>query len=269
MIDAHCHLQLLAEKVPLDLLLSRARSAGLSSIVTCACSVSDWTSSIEISSPDPPKISQQYGIHPWWAKEDRPSDWIFQLRQILISNPNSGVGEIGLDKNKKSLIPFDVQIDTFLPQFRLAHELGRTVTIHCVNAYGLLVELLREEHKTSGWPPFVVIHSYSGSGEVIDQLMKISRTQIFFSVSGQCPRDTVIPFIPLENLLIETDSPDQQVVIEAGRPHHVPPLLLEPKVNDPSQLWHVANRVAKAMGKEVECIVDVTTKNAKKVFTLD
>lgn len=265
MIDAHCHLQLLLKKAPLELVLSRARSSGISAIVTCACSVSDWTTPID-SLFDFPKISQQYGIHPWWVREDRPGDWLAQLRQILITHPESGVGEIGLDKNKKSLIPLDLQIDTFLSQFRLARELERTVTIHCVNAYGLLVDLLREEHKTAGWPPFVVIHSYSGSGEVIDQLKKISPSRIFFSVSAQCPRDSVIPFVPIENLLIETDSPDQPFLTD-DMTSPAPPQI-SPKINDPSQLWHVATRVAKAISKDVDFVVDVTTRNAKQVFRI-
>jgi len=266
MIDAHCHLQLLSGNVPMDLILSRARSARVTAIVSCACSVPDWISPLH-SEEQLPRIFHQFGVHPWWAKEDRPTDWIDRLRRILIDNPSCGVGEIGLDKNKKAFIPFDVQIDTFLAQFKLAREMNRTATIHCVNAYGLLVDLIKDELKIPGQTPPIVIHSYSGSGEVIDQLVKLFPQKIFFSVSGHCPRDTVIPFIPLESILIETDSPDQPLASVLPQQHVPSPI--DPKINDPSQLWHVAHRVAVAIGKEVDEVIELTTENAKRAYRID
>ena len=267
MIDSHCHLQLLFSKVPRDLVLSRARSIGISAIITCACSVSDWTNSSDLTIT--PQIFQQYGIHPWWAKEERPADYIETLRSILLSNPRSGVGEIGIDKNKKSTIPLDIQIDTFLPQLRLAQELDRPTTIHCVNAYGLLVDLLKDNvhsSKTIEHRPPIVIHSFSGSGEVVEQLVKLFPSQIFFSVSGQCPRESVIPFIPHDKLLIETDSPDQPMTNLTSEKVPEP---IDPKINDPSQLMHVATRVATAIGKDVDYVIEITTRNARRAFKLD
>lgn len=267
MIDAHCHLQLLGAKVPIDIILSRARSAGISAIVTCACSYVDWTSPPILADEQSPKILHQFGIHPWWAKEDRPADWIDRLRKLLIENPSSGVGEIGIDKNKKSTIPFDIQIETFSAQLKLARELNRTATVHCVNAYGLLVDLLKEEFGSSADAPPIVIHSFSGSGETVDQLVRLFGDIIFFSVSGQCPRESVIPFIPLDNMLIETDSPDQP--LQSVSPQTGVPTPIDAKTNDPSQLWHVANRVAVATAKDVGEVIQLTKQNAQRAYRIE
>jgi len=255
--------------VPIDVILSRARTAGIKTIITCACSLSDWNITIS-SDEQSPKILPQFGIHPWWAKEERPADWIDRLRSIITANPSCGVGEIGIDKNKKSIIPFDVQIDTFLAQLRLARELNRTATIHCVNAYGILVDLLRQEFPATNDAPPIVIHSFSGSGEVVDQLVKFFGKKIFFSVSAQCPREMVIPFIPMDCVLIETDSPDQPFTSLIPPPpnHHIPPPI-DAKTNDPSQLWHVANRVAVASGQSVNEVIKLTTTNAARAYRIE
>jgi Tat protein secretion system quality control protein TatD with DNase activity len=77
----------------------------------------------------------------------------------------------------------------------------------------------------------------------------------------------VIPFIPLESLLIETDSPDQ--ALGSVLPLQLVPSPIDSKINDPSQLWHVANRVAIAIGKEVDEVIQLTTENAKRAYRID
>jgi len=168
------------------------------------------------------------------------------------------VGEIGLDKNKSKTIPFPIQMETFRAQLRLSIELNRPCTVHCVNAFGPLIEVFKQENVSVP----VIMHSYSGS---VDSIRIISRvaSQVYFSVSGQCPRDAVIPFIALDRLLIETDSPDQRIVGETDE--KVPKKFSH---NDPSQLFLVANRVAKATGISVSEIVRITTENAIKAFRL-
>ena len=270
MIDAHCHLLQLLGKFSLYQIEQRARSIGIENIITCTCSFSDWSESLTVFSPKNDFFIPQYGIHPWWADENRPFDWLDRLREILEANPRSGVGEIGLDKNKakKGVVSMAAQVEVFRAQLKLACELRRTATIHCVNAYGTLVDILREERGCLSAP--VVIHSFSGNGDQIRDLVNAC-DKIFFSVSGLCPRTDVISHIPFHRLLIETDSPcmvipssDDQAII--GGITAIPKI--DESTNDCAQLIWVADRIAKATGRSIESIRSVSRENTLLAFPL-
>lgn len=218
--------------------------------------MADWN--LSFTSPQP-IVLHQFGIHPWWAHEPRrPDDWLDQLREKLLTHPESGVGEIGLDWNKKDT--FSVQTEIFKAQLELGSELGRVCSIHCVKAFGPLMQILNSAKPTCA----LVMHSFSGSEEVILDLEKKFPNQVYYSVSAQCPRDAVLALIPPSQLLIETDSPDQQMRAHLGSSVSCPEPLL---VNDCSQLGHVAARVARVRGLSVEAVVRMTSANAIRAFT--
>lgn len=265
MIDAHCHLLDLVPKFNLDMIKNRAVSSGVKKIITCSCSFGDWKEAEKLFCDDN-FILPQFGIHPWWSGETRPSDWLDQLRSLLYAHPGVGVGEIGIDKGRKGTVPMPVQIETFKAQLRLAQEIGRTSTIHCVNAYGTLIDILRSEPVLTS--P-VVIHSFSGSGDHAREFMKLSPL-IFLSVSGRCPKTDVIPYIPLERMLLETDAPFMPIASErthVGKTAVIPPL--DNQTNDSSQLILVADRVATALGKSVEQVQSCTFSNTIRAFQID
>ena len=268
MIDAHCHLLHLIPRLSLETIERRARSVGIERIITCSCSVSDWAASSVFK--DNNFFVPQYGIHPWWAGEHRESDWLDTLRTLLIANPGAGVGEIGIDKNKakRGVVSMPAQVETFRAQLSLASELKRTATIHCVNAYGTLVDILREEAQRCPGGK-IVLHSFSGSGDHVRQLLGID-LKIFFSISGHCPRTETIPFIPLERILIETDSPSMAMPgpfpDSVGGVTVVPPL--DAETNDPSQLLLVADRVSKATSVPLDLVMQTTRSNTVEAFSL-
>ena len=267
MIDAHCHWQhVLArdeagDPVGETCLLERAATAGITHIVTCACSVLDWTRIYVNHSRV--KLLPQLGIHPWWAHEIEANDfeWLTRLRTLLVANPTYGVGEIGLDKNRAKKISMSHQSEIFCAQLRLAKELNRTCSVHCVNAFGPLLVFLKDATTRSN----LVMHSYSGSIETVRELMKLNDWDVYFSVSAQCPNALVIPHIPLDRLLIETDAPDQaNTCSNLVSLSQVAPL----GFNDCSQLALVANRVAIATSMSVEEIKAVTSQNAIRAFQI-
>lgn len=264
MIDAHCHIHDLLSRLPLDLIKQRAKSVGIQRIITCSCSVGEWDS----QPTEDEFIVPQFGVHPWWAAEERPANWLEILRSKLMQFPLSGVGEIGLDKNKakKGIVSFPVQIETFRSQLRLACEMRRTSTVHCVNSYGTLTDILREEREKISAP--VVIHSFSGSGDNVKELIRVCPT-IFFSVSGHCPKTEIIPFIPIDRMLIETDSPSMPIDSSDRTVHGIlVPDKLDDKTNDCAQLIHVAARVATATGQSLETVRHVTMQNTIRAYQL-
>jgi TatD DNase family protein len=270
MIDAHSHVLQLIDRFSLELLEARARSVGVTRVITCCCSIKDWSDSDVFSGNR--FFVPQYGIHPWWAAELRPRDWLEKLKITLESNPRSGVGEIGLDKNKakKGVVSMETQMEVFRCQLELAFRLKRPCTIHCVNAYGSLIDCFKSLAGAYKHSP-VILHSFSGNGEHMRDLLRLNMN-LYFSVSGHCPKEEVITHIPLEKMLLETDSPCMCITPPEGATDiGGTPFVskLDESTNDSSQLLLVADRVARASGKPVDLIRTVTKANTIAAFMLD
>ena len=175
LFDAHCHLQdeRLAASLADD--MEDACRAGVSHWSCCGVEEGDWETVVELSAKLP-GVQPSFGLHPWYVPE-RSSQWETRLREMLRAHPAAGVGEIGLDHALKERNDAD-QLAVFETQFRIARELERSVSVHCRRAWGALLESL------AGHGPHergFVIHSYSGSAELIPQL---AAYRAFFSFCG-------------------------------------------------------------------------------------
>lgn len=198
-LDSHLHLQ----NTPLGLtaiMVERARRAGVARMLCNATHEDDWQAVIQLAAHEP-AIIPFLGIHPWFA-EKVAAGWEARLRSLLAQVP-AGVGEIGLDRCCRT--DFAQQQQVFLLQLQMAAELRRPVTIHCVKAWGKLLELL--EGFATPLPP-VMIHSFGGSQETLQRLIRIG---CCISFSGRLVDDRKLhpSFLatPLANLLLETDAP--------------------------------------------------------------
>lgn len=125
----------------------------------------DWIHVIQSNFPN-----QAIGIHPWFVKNHQMNDDIKILKDLIIQHKNLRLGEIGLDKvkNKNNFSIF--QKFLFIEQMKLAEQFQRSVSIHCVRAYGTLIEILKEFHHIPG----IYLHSFNGSYEVMNQLISVS-----------------------------------------------------------------------------------------------
>lgn len=166
--------------------------------------VSDWPI-VEQLNDQIPQVLPSFGLHPWWI-EGRPDDWHNLLASHLKSTP-SAIGEIGLDKWFKKGNMED-QVSVFLDQWHLANKHALPVTIHCLKAWGTLLDLV-QKHPHQG--PGFLLHSYSGPEEMVDTWVNLGAR---FSISGhfahprKSARRGVFQRIPLDRILIETDAPD-------------------------------------------------------------
>ena len=179
-IDAHCHL---LDENEFDL----AQTAGVNQIICNATNPKDWQSVLALK-----KVIPAIGIHPWYVS-DLPENTIIDLENLLIQNPEVHIGEIGLDKCKND---FYKQEEIFILQLELAEKLKRPVHVHCVRAWGEMLPILKG-HKDLKY----LFHGFSGDKNVIRFL---SDYNAYFSVN----RDTKIPLIPSDKLLIESDAPE-------------------------------------------------------------
>lgn len=223
MTDAHNHLQQFADPVKV---LSQASGSGVTRMLVNGTSEHDWPQVADLAATHPQVLSS-FGLHPWHVP-DRSPDWLTTLRQHLTQNPQAAIGECGLDRWKK---PFDLpdQLTCLQAQLDLANELQRPLTIHCLQAWGPLLEILQ---KQTTLQPFL-LHAYSGSTEMVAPLAKLGA---YFSFSGYflherkaSVRET-FRHIPSDRLLLETDAPAM-----------LPPAEFQSEKNHPINLNHPAN----------------------------
>lgn len=203
--DAHNHLQdeRLAEHRE-ELVAVAARNGVRRMVVNGSCE-EDWPLVAALARQFP-EVLPSFGYHPWHLGERTP-DWQELLRRFLDEMP-SAVGEIGLDRWKPGL-PYEGQEDAFVWQLGLAAERNVASSIHCLQAWGRLHELLRDNPRPQRG---FLLHSYGGSKEMIEPLAKLGA---YFSFPGyfmherKARQRETFRHVPLDRLLIETDAPDQ------------------------------------------------------------
>ncbi|TXG66530.1 hypothetical protein EZV62_007805 [Acer yangbiense] len=118
-------------------------------------------------------------------------------------------GQIGLDKGSRGReIDFTDQVEVFRQQLELAKELKRPASIHCVRAFGDMLEIMKS---VGPFPAGVILHSYLGSAEMVPEFSKLGA---YFSFSGFLmsmkaqKAKKMLKRISMERILLETDAPD-------------------------------------------------------------
>jgi len=195
----------------LDDILAQTTSHGIHHCAVNGCWQNDWQRVLDMCSSHPSTLIPNLGLHPYWVHK-RSLDWLDQLQSLLQANPAAGLGECGLDKGPHSTLyaPMEEQEEVFLQQLELACRLKRPVTIHCVQAYGKVLQALT----TTQLPSPAILHSYTGSKEMVKSFLALKPTMVYFSLSGHIlklpPNKAVslVKSIPLNRLLLESDAPD-------------------------------------------------------------
>lgn len=206
LVDAHLHLQDKRFAGQVEAIIRRAENAGVNMMLCNGTAEEDWDNVLETSSHHT-TVTPFIGIHPWQSGRIT-ADWQNRL-QDLLTRFHCGVGEIGLDKTCG--IPLSIQVDLFTRQLQVAVTYGRPVTIHCVKYWGKCLEIL-EQLLAPPVPIPVMIHSFSGSFETMERLIHLG-CHLSFSARitepDQLKLQSVFQNTPIENVLLETDAPDQ------------------------------------------------------------
>lgn len=217
----------------LDAIVARARLVGVAGVACCSCSEEDWKTVAALAARYPDFVHPSFGLHPWCLEGGRKPGWEARLEALLRSLPSAGVGESGIDRaktSKRKLPSLDVQLEALRVHARIARELRRPLTVHCVKAAGAIHETLsafapfsrRDPTSPSGGSgpsplaldnTCLVLHGWQGHKEEVLRLSRLGNG-VFFSLGARSlPRkeeETAggLSHIPPSRLLIETDSPD-------------------------------------------------------------
>jgi TatD DNase family protein len=196
--------------------------------------------------------------------KERTAHWQEKLKHYLDAIP-SAIGEIGLDRWIKDP-DTAAQEEVFIWQLRLAAERNLPASIHCLQAWGRLFEILESQSRPQcGF----VLHSYGGSIEMIQPLARLGA---YFSLPGYFAQERktrqreTFRHVPLDRLLIETDAPDQPLPDSRDRFH-----LLDASgrlVNHPANLRAVYEFAAECLGQPLESLAAQVESNFERLFGL-
>ncbi len=255
-IDAHNHLQdaRLGDAVEI---IDTMHQSGVVRCVVNATRESDWAAVENLAIVHPDFILPAFGIHPWHAHTATPG-WQNRLSNLLEKHPASSVGECGLDGWIESP-SFEVQNPVFLDQLRIARELDRPITIHCLKAWEPLFAAFEQQSP----PNRFLMHSFGGSLEIAKRLIPLGA---YFSFSGyflQPKKSKVMEMfrhLPTDRLLVETDAPDM-----------LPPetsiaFPLPEAANHPANLPSIAAAFAESLGLSVSALANLTRENFRRCF---
>jgi len=224
LVDTHCHLQDPRFDGRVPEVLARARAAGVTHMVCCATREADWDRVLDLAR-DHAGIVPMLGLHPWFVPASE--GWLGRLRARALGL-RIGIGECGLDF-APGRPDRAAQEAAFEAQVRLAVELDRPLSIHCVRAWGRLLDLLRR----TGIPAAgAALHAFSGSAEVAAQLQGLG----LYLSSG--PGSGPLAAWPTR-LLYETDAP--------GRGDREPAQLAQAAGPEAAQVQENARRLFRSL----------------------
>jgi TatD DNase family protein len=256
-IDSHCHIAGAEFAADLDAVVARAQSAGLEGalIILAADDEAELKQAAEVARRWP-AVRFSIGVHPHAAGTfaERPQGAAEAVDAAIAAQPAArAVGEIGLDYHY-DFAPRGAQHAVFRAQIALARRRRLPIVIHTREAEDDTFQILAEEQ--AGDVP-VVFHCFTGTTAVARRVLEAGYD---LSLAGivTFPRATelkeVAAFVPLDRLLVETDSPYLAPVPHRG------------KRNEPAHVTLVADTVAALRGETPERIREATTLNFRRIF---
>lgn len=272
-IDTHSHLNFNAFKEDAKEVIKKTLAENIW-MINVGTKYETSQKAVEIAREYAQGVYAAIGLHPMFAgaefiklKTD-PDEGEFLLKEqdfdkekyLTLANSSKkvvAIGEIGLDyyykpKSKEKLAQFkEKQKKVFLQQLELATQLHLPVILHCRMAHDDVIEILQAQREITG-----VVHCFTGTLEQAQKYIALGFYIGFNGIIFKFNVDEVIKKTSLDKILVETDCP-----------YLTPPQEL-PKRNEPMFIKHTIAKIAELKSLTFQEVVDNTTENAKKLFSL-
>ena len=248
--DTHCHLYFEDLKKDLQGVFDRASKLGVSRFICPATNMEDVHQCIEIAE-NYDQVFCSSGIHPHDTK-DAPQNYIEKIYNLMSNVNMIAIGEIGLDYFR-NISDSNIQKKILREQLKIALAIDKPVIIHNREADEDMINILTEFPEVSG-----VAHCFSSNLDMANQFLELG---YYISFSGNLTfKNSHLPSVakelPLDRLLVETDSPFLSPVPFRGKP------------NEPARVRYVAEKLAEIHNISLEKIANITSENASKIFRL-
>jgi TatD DNase family protein len=253
LIDTHAHLDDERFQSDLPAVLDRAAAAGVAPIVAIATTAASSAACVSLAGLHP-IVYASVGIQPNHVAEAKPDAWD-QVAKLAGCPKVVAIGETGLDRYW-DYTPFGQQEDYFARHLELARRHNLALVIHCRDAEADTVRMLREAFDRHG-PIKAVMHSFTGDHATAQACLAMG---LYLSFAGMVTYKnaqalrSVAAGVPLERLLVETDSP------------YLAPVPVRGQRNEPANVVHTAACLAGILGVSTEAIARHTTRNAQALF---
>ena len=251
MIDSHCHLDHEPLFNNLNDILKRSKDVGIEKLLTICTTLESFEKIKKIVKIDD-IIYGTYGIHPHEAKNDKVTTKLI-INEINENKKIIGIGETGLDFYYNHSDKAD-QITSLEEHIKASIELDIPLIIHSRDAEAETLEIF---NKYKNYDLKILMHCFTGSRKFAEKLLNLNA---YFSASGiitfknSIDLQETFKFIPLEKVLIETDSPFLAPVPNRG------------KKNEPSFVKYTAEKLADIKEISKSDLIKATTANFNKLF---
>jgi len=251
LLDSHCHLDAGEFDADRDAVVARAVAAGVTTQVVPAVSRATLDSVAAVCVRYAGCLPA-WGLHPMYIDTHREED-LAELRRWLEVLRPVAIGEIGLDLFVRDL-DYARQEFFYVEQLKLAREFDLPVLLHCRRANDEILKHLRRIRVPGG-----CAHAFSGSRQQADEYLKLG-FKLGFGGAFTWTRATrlrdLARALPLEAIILETDSPD------------IPPAWIGQGRNEPAELARIAASLAELRGIAFDEVARATTANARAVLRL-
>ncbi len=254
MVDTHCHLYVEDFKGQEEAVIQRALNAGVKQFLLPAIDSESHNAMLRFEELFIGKCFSMMGLHPCSVKENVASE-LALVEEWLQKRKFYGIGEIGIDLYWDKTF-YHQQIVAFKQQINWAHQFNLPVSIHSRNATRECIDILKSF--PAGYINGV-FHCFSGQ---LDEAKEIIDLGLYLGIGGvvtfkNSGLDKILKEIEVKHLVLETDSP------------YLSPVPYRGKVNESSYLVYVADKLGAIYSMSREEIASVTTKNAKKIFSIE
>ncbi len=254
LIDSHAHLDDERFKGDTEAIIGNFEKDNLELVVNIGADLRSSKNSVELAKQHE-NIYATVGVHPHSSKE-MDENMLEELRELAKEEKVVAIGEIGLDYHYDNS-PRDIQKKWFRAQIELAKELDLPISVHSREATQDVFDIISEEAEDGKLRG--VIHCFSDSVEIAREYLKLG---FYISLGGpvtfknaKTPKE-VAKEVPLDRLLIETDSP-----YLTPEPHRG-------KRNEPANVRYVAEKIANLREMSYEKLKNATNENVKTLFDI-
>lgn len=244
-LDSHCHINDEAYKDDLDSVLNNMLNNNVTKAMIVCVSLEDYKRTLEIKK-NGIEFKKAIGIYPEYTdiSEEEFNEYYKLMKEV------DAIGEIGLDyhwyKDTK-----DKQKELFIRQIKIANELNKPIIVHCRDAIQDGYDILKK------YPCKGVMHCYGGSSEMAKEFVKLG---YYISLGGPITFKNakepleVVKNIPLDKLLIETDSP------------YLTPVPYRGKRNEPANVIYVAKKISEILNIDEDTLLKQININYDTLF---
>ena len=254
LIDTHTHLDFPEFDADRARVLANAAARGVERMVVLGVYQANFQRVWDLACADQ-RLFAAFGLHPVYLDQHRP-EHLTQLREWLArlhGDPRlCAVGEFGLDYYLENLDKTRQQA-LFEAQLQMACDFGLPALLHVRRSHAQVIATLKRYKPARAG----IIHAFAGSYEEAREYIKLG-FRLGLGGAGTWPQALrlrkTLPRLPLESIVLETDSPDMAPVMFAG------------ERNSPEHLPEIAQALAEVIGIEVELLAEATSKNACELF---